>query len=199
MLCRKWHALCVSRFFFSHSLYFLLLTVNLHHRIWNVCPDHDPALLGADDLWGPLIGQLEWWDDCPADVEQFSCNSTLGYTAPGNEGDEFYFAEWPKNGTKTTVTNVAGAISTPISGEVYTYTRGNFERVVTVMSADAKPTSNSSSDDDDDNDSNDDSSSSSSSDEDGTEDEDEEDGAVLNTPKLMFLGAPLVVAFVAML
>ncbi|KAI0887858.1 uncharacterized protein GGS22DRAFT_197765 [Annulohypoxylon maeteangense] len=108
---------------------------------WAVCPNTDPSLLGINEIYDSLIANDKDWATCATDMDAFPCYSKLGYTPPGgNSSGTFYEPnDFPQNGTATT-SNIAGSITTPVSGAVYTWTYNGVERPITVASADAKPT-----------------------------------------------------------
>ncbi|KAI1090483.1 hypothetical protein F5B19DRAFT_463213 [Rostrohypoxylon terebratum] len=109
---------------------------------WAVCPNTDPALLGINEIYESLIANDEDWPTCATDMEAFPCYSKLGFTPPGgNSSGTFYEPNhFPSNGTET-VSNIAGSITSPVSGTMYTWTYNGVERTVTVASVDATPTS----------------------------------------------------------
>ncbi|KAI1439452.1 hypothetical protein F5Y02DRAFT_70235 [Annulohypoxylon stygium] len=108
---------------------------------WAVCPNTDPALLGINDIYGSLIANDEDWSTCATDMKALPCYSKLGFTPPGNSSGTFFEPnDFPTNGTATT-SNIAGTITSPVSGTLYTWTYNGVERIVTVASADATPTS----------------------------------------------------------
>lgn len=75
-------------------------------------------------------------------MAQVSCaKDGLDYTQPGgNSSAKFYEPDgFPDAGTRTT-SNMPGTITAPISGETFTWTSNNIVNVVTVASADARPT-----------------------------------------------------------
>lgn len=179
-------------------------------RFYNICPDTDPGLLGIDDIYQSLVATDDKWPSCGDYMEAYPCVDSLGYSPPGDKTAKFYGpGDFPSNGTKTT-SNIAGAITSPVSGDVYTWTAGNLERVVTVASADAKPSSNSNSSDHDDDDDDDDSSSSGNGDsgddddqdnddKDNDDKDDDEDAAVMLLPRTLFIVAPLLLAAVVIM
>ncbi|KAK6957124.1 hypothetical protein Daesc_002409 [Daldinia eschscholtzii] len=65
----------------------------------------------------------------------------MGYTPPGgNDSAVFYEPDkLPPGGTATT-SNIAGRITSPVSGATYSWTYKEIEHIVTVASADSQPT-----------------------------------------------------------
>ncbi|RMJ16446.1 hypothetical protein CDV36_003905 [Fusarium kuroshium] len=89
---------------------------------WNICPDMDPNYLGVDSFFHSLMGGAwEKWPKCKFDNS--TCHTEYNYTLPGNKDAKFYEpGKFPKNGTQTTMTNLAGTITSPISGATFTWT-----------------------------------------------------------------------------
>ncbi|KAJ5392799.1 hypothetical protein N7465_011773 [Penicillium sp. CMV-2018d] len=109
--------------------------------IWDTCPDNKPSLLGADEWFaGALIPGH--WEQCGPYLEKYDCAGDLGYARADAGGNtKFYHpSSMPSNGTKT-MSNVGGVVSTPVSGDTFTWTFStDLEHVVTVSSADATVT-----------------------------------------------------------
>lgn len=157
--------------------------------------------------WAVII-EPELWPQCEDYMAAYPCPQ-MGYSPPGGKNATFYVpGSFPENGTET-LTNVPGAITSPVRGEVFTWTWANRERVVTVASADAKPTGKSGSGKGGSGDKDDDEKSGSgnggsgsgngSGNSQGGDDEDgEEDSAVMAVPKLVFVVAPLLLIGVFM-
>ena len=78
---------------------------------------------------------------CGQFMDEYPCGSVIGFTPPGgDETGNFYEPDdFPENGTATT-SNIAGEITSPVSGTIYTWTYNDLERTVTVVSADAQAT-----------------------------------------------------------
>ncbi|KAI8965135.1 hypothetical protein F5Y11DRAFT_313941 [Daldinia sp. FL1419] len=106
-----------------------------------ICPDTDPSLLGIDDAYQALVAGDENWPMCAEYMKAFPCASMLGYTPPGGDDSAVFYepGNFPPNGTAT-LSNIAGSITSPVSGAVYTWTHDGREDIVTVASADAHPT-----------------------------------------------------------
>ncbi|RAL10728.1 uncharacterized protein BO97DRAFT_479076 [Aspergillus homomorphus CBS 101889] len=101
--------------------------------IWDVCPNTQPALLGADELYSAVIARD--WDMCGTFLENYDCAGTLGFGAPsaGNVTQFYKPGHLPANGTET-LSNTGGVISTPISS-TFTWTLLSVEHPVTAMAA----------------------------------------------------------------
>ncbi|KAF7528310.1 hypothetical protein PCG10_000916 [Penicillium crustosum] len=109
--------------------------------IWDTCPDIKPSLLGADEWFaGALIPGH--WEECGPYLEKYNCAGDLGYARADAGGNtKFYHpSSMPSNGTKT-MSNVGGVVSTPVSGDTFTWTFGStLQHTVTVSSVDATVT-----------------------------------------------------------
>ncbi|RSL94594.1 hypothetical protein CDV31_014265 [Fusarium ambrosium] len=82
----------------------------------------DPNYLGVDSFFHSLMGGAwEKWPKCKFDNS--TCHTEYNYTLPGNKDAKFYEpGKFPQNGTQTTMTNLAGTITSPISGATFTWT-----------------------------------------------------------------------------
>ncbi|KAJ6150364.1 hypothetical protein N7471_001563 [Penicillium samsonianum] len=110
--------------------------------IWDTCPGTKPSLLGADDCFAGALTSGHW-EDCGPYLEKYDCAGDLGYGRADAGGiSKFYHpSSMLSNGTKTTF-NVGGVVSTPVSGDTFTWTFGSSViHAVTVSSEDATATS----------------------------------------------------------
>lgn len=109
------------------------------YSIWDTCPDTQTSLLGADECGVLTPGH---WEECGPYLEKYDCAGDLGYArADAGSNSKFYHpSSMPSNGTKT-MSNVGGVVSTPVSGDTFTWTFStDLEHTVTVSSADAAVT-----------------------------------------------------------
>jgi hypothetical protein len=85
------------------------------------------------------------WSECGPYLEAYDCAGDLGYSrADAGAVKKFYApSSMPSNGTQT-LSNKGGVVSTPVSGNTFTWTFGQSSRAVahpiTVTSANAKVT-----------------------------------------------------------
>ncbi|KGO73200.1 hypothetical protein PITC_002880 [Penicillium italicum] len=103
--------------------------------------DTKPSLLAADEWFDGLLTPGHW-ADCRPYPERYDCAGDLGYgRADANRISKFYhLSSRPNNGTKT-MPNVGGLISTPVTGNTFTWKFGlTVLLAVTVSSADATAT-----------------------------------------------------------
>lgn len=118
----------------------LLLLIMLSST-WDTCPDTKPSLLGADEWFAGVLTPGHW-EECGPYLEKYDCGGDLGYARADAGGNtKFYHpSSMPSNGTKT-LSNVGGVVSTPVSGDTFTWTFSTGqEYTVTVSSADATVT-----------------------------------------------------------
>lgn len=144
-----------------------------------------------------MVNNNEYWDQCAKYIEDTPCED-LGFSPPGAKGAKFYApGTFPSNGTQT-LSNVAGAVTSPVSGSVYTYTMKGLETVISVASANAKPTGTSGDSKSGGGDSKSGESNSGGGDGQSTQDDKKEDAAAMAVPKLVFAVVPVLVAAVVM-
>ncbi|CAG8301557.1 unnamed protein product [Penicillium salamii] len=92
--------------------------------IWDTCPDTKPSLLSADEWFNSVLIPGDW-DKCGPYLEAFDCAGDLGYGRADAEANIKFWSptSMPTNGTKT-ASNIAGSISSPVSGNTFTWTFG---------------------------------------------------------------------------
>ena len=140
MLWRQRQYFCVR----SLSNICQLLTINLtSHSAYEVCPDTEPTLAGAD-LWPVFFPNdlpnlyktiPNWaWDTCDNNIDSNKCKNA-GFT---DSSDKFYKpGHLPANGTST-LHNVGGTLSAPPSGTVVTWSQSSTTYTVTATGYDKK-------------------------------------------------------------
>ncbi|KAJ6141922.1 hypothetical protein N7497_011021 [Penicillium chrysogenum] len=109
--------------------------------IWGTCPDTQPLLLAADEWFAGLLNPGHW-EDCGPYMENYDCAGDLGFGRADAGGITKFYSpgNLPTNGTKS-LYNSDGVVSTPVSGDVFTWTFGSsLVHTVTVSSADATVT-----------------------------------------------------------
>ncbi|KAE8352409.1 hypothetical protein BDV28DRAFT_161842 [Aspergillus coremiiformis] len=95
--------------------------------IWDLCPKTIPSLLGADAWYDGLLAHSHW-DECGLRLEDVNCAADLGYS---NETQFHTGGKFPPNGTET-LYNTGGVISTPVSGNTFTWTFHNLAHPITA-------------------------------------------------------------------
>lgn len=111
--------------------------------IYNICPKTQPGLIGLNE-WSDAIAILDKnWGQCGAYLEAYPCVDTLGMSPPaGDKGELYVDGDFPANDTETLYNT--GTITSPVSGATYSYTYfDGVTHVVTVASANARPTGSS--------------------------------------------------------
>ncbi|KAJ4310527.1 hypothetical protein N0V84_010928 [Fusarium piperis] len=109
---------------------------------WNICPEMDPNYLGADEFLNALMGGAsQKWPQCKFDNS--TCHTRYNYTLPGTSKEAKFYepGEFPKNGTKTIMTNMAGTITSPISGATFTWTMNSIAHTITAAGVQTTATS----------------------------------------------------------
>ncbi|KAH7231919.1 hypothetical protein B0J15DRAFT_574633, partial [Fusarium solani] len=99
---------------------------------------------GASDAWEGLP-RAELKAKVPPACCKFdnsTCHTEYNYTLPGYKDAKFYEpGKFPKNGTQTTMTNLAGTITSPISGATFTWTMNSTAHTITAASVQTTGTS----------------------------------------------------------
>ncbi|EEU40575.1 uncharacterized protein NECHADRAFT_75854 [Fusarium vanettenii 77-13-4] len=100
----------------------------------------NPSLIGVDN-WYNLV-PLDNFPTCGKYMDDISCIGDLGFPLPSIDNLVKFYAlgEISKNGTEMTILNFYGSITSPLSGETFSWTLGGIGHTVIVASADAKPT-----------------------------------------------------------
>ncbi|KAE9375867.1 hypothetical protein N431DRAFT_556195 [Stipitochalara longipes BDJ] len=104
--------------------------------IYAICPTTDPTLIGLSS-----VQQVETTLDtqisgCQPYLAQYNCVADLGFSQV--VGGTFYGPNnLPVSGTQT-LSNVAGTVTAPASGTVFTYTNGGDGQVYTISAASVK-------------------------------------------------------------
>lgn len=100
----------------------------------------NPSLIGVDNWYN--LAPLDNFPTCGNYMDNISCIGDLGFPLPGADKSAKFSArgEILKNGTETTISNLYGSITCPLSGETFSWTLGAIEHTVIVAIVDAKPT-----------------------------------------------------------
>ncbi|KAJ5744049.1 hypothetical protein N7533_008919 [Penicillium manginii] len=125
---------------------FRLRLLRRQRHSWEVCPNTEPTLAGAD-LW-PLFFPSDlpnlytsvpnWaWSSCDSTLKDTDCKK-IGFT---DSSDKFYRpGDLPSNGTST-LRNVGGTVTAPPSGTVLTWSQSSTSWTVTATGYDRKAVS----------------------------------------------------------
>ncbi|RDW80155.1 hypothetical protein BP6252_04793 [Coleophoma cylindrospora] len=101
--------------------------------IYDICPNTDPNLIGLS-----LIQQYETalntpFSSCDSYLAEFNCVSDLGFqNVPG--GTFYSQGNLPAAGNNT-LSNIAGTVTSPASGSVFTYTNSGDSQTYTITAA----------------------------------------------------------------
>ena len=99
-------------------------------------------MLGFTEYYKATAGNDKNWPNCGSVMAQVPCaKDGLDFTPPGGNSSAIFYEPdaFPAGGTRTT-SNMPGTVTAPISGETFTWTSNNIVNVVTVASANARPT-----------------------------------------------------------
>lgn len=109
------------------------------YSIYDTCPNTKPSLLGVE-AWNEAVFAPNDWEECGPYLESYDCAGDLGYdrTDAGAITKFYKPSSMPSNGTET-LSNKDCVVSTPVSGDTFTWTFGQSTRAVlhtvTVTSA----------------------------------------------------------------
>ncbi|KAI9151362.1 hypothetical protein HJFPF1_08564 [Paramyrothecium foliicola] len=127
---------------FSNACICCGTSAELSASFYEACPSTDFVSLPLGHFFESLKETFVEWQWCGDAMAKLSCGPEgFDFTPPGgNSSASFYRPnDFPASGTLTT-SNLAGVITSPISGETFTWTHENNVHAVTVASADARPT-----------------------------------------------------------
>jgi hypothetical protein len=102
-----------------------LLLLMIIFSIWDTCPDTKPSLLSADEWFAAVLNPGKW-EECGPYLEAYDCANDLGFgrADAGGTNNFPHPSSMPTNGTKT-MSNVGGIVSTPVSGDTFTWMFGS--------------------------------------------------------------------------
>lgn len=98
---------------------------------WDICPNTQPSLLGADNFAGLLS------EDCEQYLEKYDCVETMGFgnATSGAKPAAFGPGGFPENGTAT-LSNLDGTIASPVSGTSFVWENGDVPRTIVAAAVD---------------------------------------------------------------
>jgi hypothetical protein len=107
-------------------------------RLFDVCPNTIPTLIGLNVVlgWGTKANMP--WPDCASYLQSVDCVSGLGYEAPLSTGEVYNPTNTPAPGTQS-LFDISGEMTTPASGATFTwYGYGSgYAYTVTALSSEA--------------------------------------------------------------
>ncbi|KAF3765587.1 hypothetical protein M406DRAFT_257346 [Cryphonectria parasitica EP155] len=97
---------------------------------YDICPGTDPAFIGINNIFMSLASFDQPWSTCAPFLNAYACNTDLNFTSPAY--GTFYTPDnMPENGTAS-LSNIAGTVSAPPSGTVFSYTNHYYSTVYTI-------------------------------------------------------------------
>jgi hypothetical protein len=103
--------------------------------MYDICPNTDPKLIGLDALLNAVAPYYPW-PGCVDSLNQFNCITDLGFIPPLSTGAVYNPTDLPASGTQT-LSNIAGEVTSPASGSIFSYTAIGQEFTVTALSINA--------------------------------------------------------------
>ncbi|KIW20416.1 hypothetical protein PV08_00991 [Exophiala spinifera] len=101
--------------------------------IFEICPNTDPTLIGLSSI-GDLESELNTqFSSCGPYLETYDCISSLSYSLDGVS--TFLKPSDPLQTGTDTLSNGPGSVTTPASGQVFSYTNGGDGVVYTITAA----------------------------------------------------------------
>lgn len=101
--------------------------------IYRICPTTDPSLIGLSSV-NELETNLDTpFSSCSSYLTEFPCESDLGF--PAAAGGTFYGPNNLPTSSTQPLSNVAGTVTSPASGAMFTYTDGGDSQVYTISAA----------------------------------------------------------------
>jgi hypothetical protein len=103
--------------------------------MYDICPNTDPTLIGLTALLNALAPYYPW-PKCVDSLNQFNCVTDLHFEPPLSTGAVYNPTDLPASGTRT-LSNIAGEVTSPASGSVFSYAAIGQEFTVTARSINA--------------------------------------------------------------
>ena len=100
--------------------------------MYDICPNTDPILIGLNRILD-AVAPFEPWSSCGPSFQEFDCVTDLGYEAPLSTGSVYNPTDLPASGTQT-LSNIAGEVTSPASGAVFSYSAVGSEWTVSALS-----------------------------------------------------------------
>jgi hypothetical protein len=104
--------------------------------MYDICPNTDPKLIGLDQILSAVAPTLPW-PSCGPTFHQFDCVNDLRFEAPLSTGKIYNPTEVLASGTRT-LSNIAGEVTSPASGAVFSYSVLGTEWTVSALSINGK-------------------------------------------------------------
>jgi hypothetical protein len=104
--------------------------------MYDICPNTNPKLIGLNAII-KAVANTEPWSSCGPSLQQFDCVNDLRFAAPLSTGSIYNPTDLPASGTQT-LSNIAGEVTSPASGAVFTYSAVGSEWTVSALSINNK-------------------------------------------------------------
>jgi hypothetical protein len=103
--------------------------------MYDICPNTDPTLIGLDTLLNAVAPYYPW-PGCVDSLNQYNCVADLDFEPPLSTGAVYNPTDLPASGTQA-LSNIAGEVTSPASGSIFSYTAIGQEWTVTALSINA--------------------------------------------------------------
>jgi hypothetical protein len=103
--------------------------------MYDICPNTDPKLIGLDTLLNAVAPYYPW-PGCVDSLNQYNCVADLGFEPPLSTGAVYNPTDLPASGAQA-LSNIAGEVTSPASGSIFSYTAIGQEWTVTALSISA--------------------------------------------------------------
>jgi len=100
--------------------------------MYDICPNTDPKLIGLNAVLNAVAPYYPW-PGCVDSLNQFNCVNDLGFVPPMSNVSVYNPDDLPASGTQS-LTNIAGEVTSPASGSIFSYTAIGQEFTVTALS-----------------------------------------------------------------
>lgn len=102
-------------------------------RFFNICPDTQPTLIGISEVYTYIADLHQSWASCSPYMSAYDCTAELNFTNVA--GGTFYTPDnLPASGTAT-LSIVAGTVSAPPLGTLFSYTNYYDSTIYTITAA----------------------------------------------------------------
>lgn len=94
---------------------------NIWTSFYDICPDTDPSLIGLTTVMNYISGltNKQGFSYCDSTLSSFNCESDLGFSALGDNGEYYANSDLPASGTET-LYNANGVLTSPPFGSATT-------------------------------------------------------------------------------
>ena len=102
--------------------------------MYDICPNTNPDLIGLNALLNAAAPYYPW-PKCVDNLNQNNCVTDLSFVPPLSTGAVYNPTDLPASGTQA-LSNIAGEVTSPASGSIFSYTAIGQEWTVTALSID---------------------------------------------------------------